>query len=258
VVEEQFEGLVNLDEERRLAYACAEEWGVQLAPPFKFSNVSYVAPTTDGAVVKVSWGGDEQALHEGDALELWNGDGAVRLLRRSGRALLEERAVPGDDLWGVNEDVALAITTDIATRLWRPAVAPFRPVAPDVEVWIDHAIADGSELAPLARELFAEIGGGGAWVVHGDLHHHNIVRSGERYVAIDPKPYLADREYDVASFLWNPMDNLFEDEAQTERRIAGFVALGLDEYRIRAWTVIRGSYLRTGSTFVKGLKALLA
>ena len=32
--------------------------------------------------------------------------------------------------------------------------------------------------------------------------------------------------------------------AQTERRIAAFVDAGLDDYRIRAWTVIRGSYLQ--------------
>jgi hypothetical protein len=33
---------------------------------------------------------------------------------------------------------------------------------------------------------------------------------------------------------------------QTERRIAAFVAAGLDDFRIRAWTVIRGAYLRPG------------
>jgi hypothetical protein len=35
-----------------------------------------------------------------------------------------------------------------------------------------------------------------------------------------------------------------EDPEQTERRIAAFVAVGLDDFRIRAWTVIRGAYLR--------------
>jgi hypothetical protein len=35
-----------------------------------------------------------------------------------------------------------------------------------------------------------------------------------------------------------------EDREQTERRIAAFVAVGLDDFRIRAWTVIRGAYLR--------------
>ena len=80
--------------------------------------------------------------------------------------------------------------------------------------------------------------------MHGDFHHHNILRDGDRFVAIDPKPYLAEREYDVPSFLWNPLDNRMDDREQTERRIAAFVAAGLDDFRIRAWTVIRGAYLR--------------
>ena len=65
-----------------------------------------------------------------------------------------------------------------------------------------------------------------------------------RYVAIDPKPYLAAREYDVPSFIWNPMDNPLDDRDQLEDRISAFVAAGLDDVRIRAWTGIRGAYLR--------------
>jgi streptomycin 6-kinase len=82
------------------------------------------------------------------------------------------------------------------------------------------------------------------WLVHGDFHHHNILLRGDHFVAIDPKPYLADREYDVAPFLWNPRGNEMEDRQETERRIAAFVAAGLDDFRNRAWTVIRGAYLR--------------
>jgi len=37
-----------------------------------------------------------------------------------------------------------------------------------------------------------------------------------------------------------------EDREQTERRIAAFVSAGLDDFRIRAWTGIRGAYLRPG------------
>jgi streptomycin 6-kinase len=79
--------------------------------------------------------------------------------------------------------------------------------------------------------------------VHGDFHHHNILRHGDRHVAIDPKPYLADREYDVPSFLWNPLGYEMTDSAKTERRIAAFVAAGLDDRTIRAWTAIRAAYL---------------
>ena len=257
-MDDRLEPMVDLSAEKRLALFFAEEWGVELESPFKFSNVSYVAPTTEGAVIKVAWGGDDEALHEADALELWNGDGAVRLWRRSGRALLEERAVPGDDLSGLADDRATEIAVDLARKLWRPATTPFRPVSPEVSRWLERAEREHSELVPLARELFTQVGGGADWLVHGDFHHHNILRSGERYVAIDPKPYLSDREYDVPAFLWNPMDNHLEDVAQTERRIQAFVAVGLDEFRIRAWTVIRGAYLRTGPEYVEPLKSLVA
>ena len=235
----------DLGAAKATALEVAREWGLEVGEPFVMSNVSFVAPAGD-AVLKVAWEGDTESLHEGDALELWDGDGAVRLLRRSGRAVLEERAVPGDDLSTLADDDATAIAIDVASRLWRRVGSPFRPVALEVPRWLDNAEREGSELVPQARKLLAELGPTAVWLVHGDFHHHNILRHGDRFVAIDPKPYLADREYDVPSFLWNPMDNLMEDSKQTERRIAAFVAAGLDDSRIRAWTVIRGAYLRPG------------
>jgi streptomycin 6-kinase len=233
----------DLSAAKATALEVAREWGLELGERFALSNVSYVAPA-GRAVLKVAWEGDTESLHEGDALALWNGDGAVRLLRRSGRALLEERAVPGYDLSSLPDDGATAIAIDVASRLWRRVSTPFRPVAPQVTLWLDAAERAGSGLVPLARDLFAELDPSADWLVHGDFHHHNILRRGDRFVAIDPKPYLADREYDVPSFLWNPLDNRMDDSKQTERRIAAFVLAGLDDFRIRAWTVIRGAYLR--------------
>ena len=56
---------------------------------------------------------------------------------------------------------------------------------------------------------------------------------------------LGDPEFDVPSFLWNPLGSEMTAE-RTEQRIAAFAAAGLDEGRIRAWTVIRGAYLGIG------------
>jgi len=231
---------VDLTDTKAAAEKAAAEWGVELGAPFTLSRYSYVAPAGDDAVVKVPWEGDVESLHEGEALELWDGNGAVRLLRRSGRALLEERARPGDDISDVPEEEATAIAVDVATRLWRPAGAPFRWIGDDVPGWVD---AEPSALTPLARELYASLDVGRDWLTHGDFHHHNILRHGERFVAIDPKPYLGDREYDLFSFLRNPLDYRMIDRDVTERRVAAFVAVGLDEYKIRAWTAIRGAYL---------------
>src|SRR6266511_3698024 len=102
----------DLSPAKAAAFEAAQQWGLELEKPFAFSNVSYVAPA-GRTVVKVAWEGDDESQHEGDALELWGGDGAVRLLRRSGRALLEERAVPGNDLSGLADDQATAIAVGV-------------------------------------------------------------------------------------------------------------------------------------------------
>jgi streptomycin 6-kinase len=232
---------------RRMEQRAAEvaaAWGVELGAPYALSRYSYVAPAGPDAVLKVTWDGDTESDHEADALELWAGDGAVRLLRRdpAHRALLAERAVPGADISGLPEDDATAIAVGLGRRLWRPAGAPFRWIGDHVPVWLDNAEADGAALIPEARDLYAALAPGRATLVHGDFHHHNILRHGDRYVAIDTKAMLGEPEFDVPSFLWNPLDSAMTAE-RTERRIAAFAAAGLDERRIRAWTVVRGAYL---------------
>ena len=107
--------------------------------------------------------------------------------------------------------------------------------------WLDNAGAN--ELAALARDLYASLDVGRTTLVHGDFHHHNILWSTRGAVAIDPKPMLGEPEYDVPSFLWNPLWHRMSRDV-TERRLASFAAAGLDEERMRVWTVIRGSYLR--------------
>src|SRR5207302_8520575 len=121
----------------------ARMWWVALGPLFACSRASYVAAAGPDAVARLAWEGDEESLHEGDALELWDGDASERLLRRFGRALLEERAVPGDDISGLDDEQATAVALEVATRIWRPATRPFRPVEPEIHRWLDRAEREG-------------------------------------------------------------------------------------------------------------------
>lgn len=244
---------VDLTQTRIRAKAIAAEWGLELGEPFALARHSFAAPAGDGAVLKVPWEGDTESLHEPEALELWNGNGAVRALRRHDRAVLQERAVPGTDISALPDDEATAIAVDVATKLWQPAGAPFRRVADDVPGWLER---NPSELTALAWELWPSLERHGDWLVHGDFHHHNILRHGDGHVAIDPKPYLADREYDVYSWLYNPIDYVM-DLATTERRIAAFAAAGLDEKLIRRWAVVRGAYLSGTGVVADVLRALV-
>jgi streptomycin 6-kinase len=251
----------DLDPLERVAFEVAAEWGLELGPPFALSRYSFVAPAGEDAVLKVTPTENDESDEEVDALALWDGDGAVRLLRhdRGRRALLLERARPGNDISTLPDDEATAIAVEIGLRLWRPAGEPFRWLGDHVPRWLDAAERsnqEGRELIPLARELYGTLDVGRSTLVHGDFHHHNILDAGERFLAIDPKPMLGEPEYDVPSFLWNPLPYRMRLDV-TELRIAAFAAAGLDEHRIRAWTVIRGAYLRADPDEVRVLRALL-
>jgi len=237
----------------------AREWGLELGPPFALGRYSFVAPAGDDGVLKLTPPEDDESDEEGDALELWDGDGAVRLLRRdvSRRALLLERLRPGADASALAEEDATAVAVSVALRLWRPASEPFRWIGDHVPRWLDHAEAEQSnELIPLARELYASLDVGRETLVHGDFHHHNLLDAGGRFAAIDPKPMLGEPEFDVWPFLHNPLPYSMRLDV-TERRLAAFAAAGLDQERMRVWAVIRGAYLGADPDECEVLRRLL-
>ncbi len=191
-----------------IAASVGREWGIAVGPRFSGARYSFAGPV---------------------------GDGAVRLLRhdRARRALLIERCVPGDDASTIDDDAAMQVALAVGRRLWRPFLGgPFRTAAAEVARWLDMAARDGHPLVAIARDRFGAIGPRHDVLVHGDFHHHNLLRQGDRWLAIDPKPLLAEPEFDVVTLLWNPID-VFPTRERTERRIAAFVAAGLDVSRSR-------------------------
>ena len=81
-------------------------------------------------------------------------------------------------------------------------------------------------------------------LLHGDYHHGNVL-AGERmpWLAIDPKPLVGERAYDLA---WLARDRLSTLAAQpgsratARRRIAKLAdALEVDAGRLRGWSVFR-------------------
>jgi streptomycin 6-kinase len=219
----------------------AAAWEVELGEPFALVLHSFAAPAGADAVLKVVPERHWESDHEPDALAHWSGKGAVQLLRhdRERRAFLIERARPGRDISGLPDAEATAIAVDIGRRLWRPAGAPFRRVADQLPRWLDEA---EGELGAKAAELLAGMELRHDVLVHGDFHHHNILASARGHLAIDPQPFLGEAEYDVVPFLWNPLPIGIRPEL-LDARLAAFAAAGLDEERMRAWMVIRGSHL---------------
>src|SRR5205823_3317194 len=77
---------------------------------------------------------------EGEALRVWDGDGAIRLLAYDEVrwAMLVERCDPGTLLAKVDPDLALDVLIGLLPRLWKSAREPFRPLAEEATWWIDY------------------------------------------------------------------------------------------------------------------------
>jgi streptomycin 6-kinase len=239
---------------RATAEEVAREWGVPLGERLPAGRFSFVAFAGDHAVLKVVPVEDDEADHEADALALLGGDGAVRLLRhdRARRAILIERALPGDDASVLPDDEAIRVAIAGAKRFWRPALRdhPFRWIGDHVPRWLDNA--GDHYLVRQAKEIYAAMRPSDATLVHGDFHHHNLLRHGDGWVVIDPKPMVGDPEFDVPTFLWNPIGHLPTRES-VERWIGAFADAGLDANLIRKWAIVRGTY--QGLPLSRGLTA---
>ena len=239
---------------RTTAVEVAREWGVPLGERITAGRFSFVAYAGDDAVLKVVPIEDDEADHEADALALLGGDGAVRLLRhdRARRAILIERARPGDDASYLSEYEAIRVAIAAARKLWRPAESgrPFGWIGDLVPRWLDKA--GDHYLVRQAREIYATMHPSDATLVHGDFHHHNLLRHGDEWVVIDPKPMVGEPESDVPTFLWNPIGHQPTREG-VERWIGAFADAGLDANLLRKWAIVRGTYL--GLPLSRGLTA---
>ena len=255
------EGAAWLARLPRLVAECAEEWGLVLGSVFAGVSVSYVAPATlpDGsaAVLKVNIP-DRESEHEADALALWQGEGAALLLARDFErsALLVERCVPGTALWELaDEEEANRIAAGVLRRIWRPPRPghPFRLLADEALRWAEELPREWEELAgPFERSLVERASAeardlatsqGELVLVHQDFHGGNVLRAErESWLAIDPKPLVGEREFDVASLLRDRREKLARDPAP-ERRIRRRLdqlssELGLDRERLRGWGIV--------------------
>jgi streptomycin 6-kinase len=214
--------------------------------------VSLVLPATlsDGqqAVLKVGFP-HRESEHEGTALWLWNGNGAVRLLAEdeARNALLLERLLPGTPLSQLGQDAALDVMVELLPRLWVPVDEPFRPLAVEAAWWAD-SMAETWERAgePFERELLeAAVRAlnqlaptqGESVLLHQDLHADNVLRAErEPWLAIDPKPLAGEREFGIAALVRG--FELGADRRDVVRRLDRLTdELSLDRERARGWAL---------------------
>ncbi|TDC67251.1 aminoglycoside phosphotransferase [Micromonospora sp. KC207] len=236
---------------------CVRRWGLRVTgPPFAYAFASLALPAElpDGtrAVLKLQYP-DADSAHEAAALACWAGDGAARLLAHvpGRRALLVERCDPGTPLHALTQDggldAALDVVVGLLPRLWRPAGAPFTPLAEEAAGWLERLPVQWARLGrPFERRLLdaglgrlAELAGtqGEQVLVNQDLHAGNILRATrEPWLVIDPKPLAGEREFGVVAIVRGP--ELGHSPAAVRRRLDRLTdELGLDRERALGWAI---------------------
>ena len=192
------------------------------------------------AVLKVNFP-DEESEFEAHAFERWNGVGAARLLARDDdlRAYLVERLRPGRQLWELPDDEATEIAAGVLEQLWVPAREPFRRLEDVAARWAEELPSRGLEGRPVDRAVgFLREAGTTqreSVLLHQDLHGGNVLSSDRGWLAVDAKPLVGEREFDVASLI---RDRRPTTRAAMERRLDYLVdRLSLGRERTRGWAI---------------------
>ena len=230
----------------------SKKYGLMHLKPAKNLTYNYVLSGFQGSQsVILKLGLDIDGLkREAYALKSFAGFGVVSVFAEDDGMLLLECAVPGDSLktyFPEQDHEAVLITCDCLNRLHQAPI-PNDHRFPSIEDWLlalDKDVHIPTQYLQKARKLRDELMATSATPVllHGDLHHDNIIKNGNNWIVIDPKCVIGEPAFEVAAFIRNPIPLLLtHDDVSSiiEKRITQFSEhLKLPASRIRDWCYVQ-------------------
>ncbi|MPZ33135.1 MAG: APH(6) family putative aminoglycoside O-phosphotransferase [Rhodospirillales bacterium] len=190
---------------------------------------------------------EDEERRGGALMAWWDGDGAARVLAQHGPALLLERANGPRSLAAMvaagEDDEASRILCEVTMRLHVPRAGPppeLVPLARWFEALAPAARTHGGLLAQAdsaAQALLADPRD--VVVLHGDIHHGNVLDGGERgWLAIDPKALLGERTFDFVNILRNPDAATALMPGRFDRQVEVLAAAAsIERRRLLEWTL---------------------
>jgi len=182
----------------------------------------------------------------GNLMVWWGGQGAANILAHDGNALLMERAIGTKSLTLMAQEqqdtqaslIICEVVAKLHTHEKKTPPTSLIPLALRFKSLHDAASAHGGlfmKAATVAEELLNNPEP--SVVLHGDIHHGNILDFGERgWLAIDPKGLLGERGFDYANIFCNPNSDVACNAGRLEQQATVIAeAAGLDRTRLIQW-----------------------
>ncbi|WP_337047454.1 aminoglycoside phosphotransferase family protein [Serratia liquefaciens] len=198
-----------------------------------------------GAAAMLKIAREQEEKFGGLLMWWWQGEGAARVLAWHEDGILLERAQGSRSLPQMVRDgddrQATEILCQVVARLHAPRAEPLPELIP-LHQWFNSlwpaAQAHGGMLrlsARVAAELLTSPRE--QTVLHGDIHHDNVLDFGERgWLVIDPKRLYGERAFDYANIFCNPNYGIATDPDIFQRRVVQICQLaGLERQRLLQW-----------------------
>ena len=226
--------------------------GLSNLKPVQNLSYNYVLSGLQGSqliILKLGFDTDE-LKREAFALKAFAGFGVIKVLMEDDGVLLLERAVPGVSLksyFPEKDHDAIRITCECLKRLHKAPI-PHDHHLPHIKDWLttlDKDLNVPDYYLHKARRLRDELmmTASTPVLLHGDLHHDNILKNNDDWLAIDPKGVIGDPAYEVAAFIRNPIPELLAHNNVAHiiaSRITQFAEiLQLSEQRILDWCYVQ-------------------
>ena len=172
----------------------------------------------------------EEELRASKLLQWWDGKAAAKVLKVDSKAILLERIENKNNISLLNlvnqgqDNEATRIICQTANKLHSSQEKELPPLISLMD-WFAPLLNETNftdeilkESALVASKLLSHQTE--RCVLHGDLHHENILYSDARgWLAIDPKALYGDRAFDFANILCNPNKQVALDKDRLVRQI---------------------------------------
>lgn len=232
-------------------------WNLSEIIPVSNMTFNYVAKailkTREPVVLKISY--DRQSIiNEKSALTNLGSQGSIKLIDYSNKynALLLQQAIPGitlKSLYQEQQDYVIDCYVETMQRLHHQHL-PKKLNHPHITDWLKALNQPTLEQIPVALlnkaiELRNKLLSSTKQLIflHGDLHHDNILKHGNEWLAIDPKGVIGEVEFEIAAF-----DFMYVNELAATIDVKNLLAKrvellaqksGLDAQRIKYWVFVR-------------------